>query len=40
MQMLAHQAPHAEVRIDYLVLPLILRIKCFALGKKVPHLLN
>ena len=38
--MLAQQAPHAEVRVDYLGLPLILRIKYFYVGKKMPHLLN
>ena len=37
--MLAHQGPHAEVRIDSLLLLLVLRIKCFYVGKQVPYLL-
>ena len=34
MWMLTRQGPREEMRIDSLLLPLVLRIKCFYVGKK------
>lgn len=34
MWMRTRQGPREEMRIDSLLLPLVLRIKCFSVGKK------
>ena len=38
--MLARHGPRAEVRVDSLLLPLVLSIKCLSVGQQVPYLLD